>query len=72
MINATIYDGNATAYDWTLDSGNPELTTANELVLTLTEANNGTGTRLSSTRYVHYGQIEATRTGCASAAATCR
>jgi beta-glucanase (GH16 family) len=48
--------------DWVLDKGNIMNTNANggELALLLTETNGGT--RLSSTRYVHYGTITATRT----------
>jgi len=56
--NVSLYTGDASQYDWTLDEGNI-LNTAengqNELVLTLTETNGGT--RLSSTRYLHYGTI---------------
>jgi len=58
LQNATSYDGNATLHDFVVDEGTVALTSANELVLTLTETNNGT--RISSTRYVHYGVISAT------------
>ena len=43
----------------TLDKGELSLTTDNEVVLILTESNGGT--RISSTRYVHYGKITASR-----------
>ncbi|KAB5590777.1 Glycoside hydrolase family 16 protein [Ceratobasidium theobromae] len=60
LSNSTLYDGNATAHDFVLEKGNVFNTGQNggELVLTLTEANGGT--RISSTRYVHYGTISAT------------
>ncbi|KAG8909884.1 hypothetical protein FRC00_009261 [Tulasnella sp. 408] len=53
-----MYEGNATTHDWVVDSGKVFLSNKNELVLTLTKDNNGT--RISSTRYVHYGTITAT------------
>ncbi|PSS36956.1 hypothetical protein PHLCEN_2v1172 [Hermanssonia centrifuga] len=58
-MNGTYYDGNATEYDWVLDKGNVINTNSSggELALLLTETNGGT--RLSSTRYVHYGTITA-------------
>ncbi|KAI0743192.1 concanavalin A-like lectin/glucanase domain-containing protein [Irpex lacteus] len=58
-MNATHYDGNATAFDWVLDKGDILNTNSSggELGMLLTEANGGT--RLSSTRYVHYGTITA-------------
>lgn len=61
-MNATHYDGNATAFDWVLDKGDILNTNSSggELGMLLTEANGGT--RLSSTRYVHYGTITARRT----------
>jgi hypothetical protein len=47
-----------TGSDWIMDSGN--ITKSNDgLNMLLTESNGGT--RLSSTRYVHYGTITATR-----------
>ncbi|KAI0049209.1 glycoside hydrolase family 16 protein [Auriscalpium vulgare] len=57
--NATLFDGNATQYDWVLNSGNimNTNTSGGELALLLTETNGGT--RVSSTRYVHYGTITA-------------
>lgn len=59
LSNVTHYDGNATAYDWVVDKGNIINTNQNggELALTLTQDNGGT--RISSTRYVHYGTITA-------------
>jgi len=58
--NASLFDGNATAYDWVVNQGNimNTNTSGGELALLLTE-NNG-GTRVSSTRYLHYGTITAT------------
>ncbi|RDX43129.1 concanavalin A-like lectin/glucanase [Lentinus brumalis] len=57
LTNATYFDGNATKYDWVVNSGTIINSTAGELGLTLTEDNGGT--RISSTRYVHYGTITA-------------
>ncbi|EKM57978.1 glycoside hydrolase family 16 protein [Phanerochaete carnosa HHB-10118-sp] len=59
VMNTTYYDGNATEYDWTLDKGSIINTNSSggELALLLTETNGGT--RLSSTRYLHYGTITA-------------
>ena len=47
--------------DWVVDKGNifNTNTSAGEVALTLTQTNGGT--RLSSTRYVHYGTITANR-----------
>ena len=59
LSNATYFDGNATKYDWVVNSGTVLNSTAGELALTLTEENGGT--RISSTRYVHYGTITARR-----------
>lgn len=61
-MNATDYNGNATAYDWVLDKGTimNTNTSGGELGMLLTSTNGGT--RLSSTRYVHYGRITARRT----------
>lgn len=58
--NASLFDGNASAYDWVVNSGNimNTNTSGGELALLLTEDNGGT--RVSSTRYVHYGTITAT------------
>ena len=58
-MNASHYDGNATAFDWVLDKGDIMNTNSSggELGMLLTETNGGT--RLSSTRYVHYGKISA-------------
>ena len=62
IMNTTYYGGNATEYDWTLDKGQiiNTNTSGGELALLLTETNGGT--RLSSTRYVHYGTITTRRT----------
>jgi len=59
LSNSTYYTGNATEYDWTVDQGQIINTNSSggELALTLTQA--GGGTRVSSTRYVHYGTITA-------------
>ncbi|KAI0763461.1 concanavalin A-like lectin/glucanase domain-containing protein [Trametes elegans] len=59
LSNSTQFDGNASAYDWVVESGSIINTNQNggELVLILTEDNGGT--RISSTRYVHYGEITA-------------
>ncbi|KAH9031951.1 glycoside hydrolase family 16 protein [Lactarius hengduanensis] len=55
--NASLFDGNLAALD--LNQGDISNTNSSgELVLMLTR-NNG-GTRISSTRYVHYGKITAT------------
>lgn len=62
VMNTTYYDGNATEYDWTLDKGTIINTNSSggELALLLTETNGGT--RLSSTRYLHYGTVTARST----------
>ncbi|GLB42282.1 putative glycosyl hydrolases family 16 [Lyophyllum shimeji] len=59
LTNATYFNGNASEYDWVVNSGTIMNTNVSggELAMILTE-NNG-GTRLSSTRYVHYGTITA-------------
>ncbi|KAJ8507677.1 hypothetical protein ONZ45_g9967 [Pleurotus djamor] len=59
LTNATFFDGNATAYDWVVDKGNIMNTNSSggELALLLTKENGGT--RISSTRHVHYGTITA-------------
>jgi beta-glucanase (GH16 family) len=56
LTNYTFFDGNASAYDWVVESGNIQNSNG-DLALTLTEKNGGT--RISSTRYVHYGTITA-------------
>jgi len=56
--NSSFYDGNATEYDFVVDQGTILNTGSQELVLTLTEA--AGGTRLSTTRYLHYGSVTAT------------
>ncbi|KAG6812876.1 hypothetical protein H0H92_015804 [Tricholoma furcatifolium] len=57
LQNASYYNGNASEWDWIMESGNILQTniTGGAMTLTLTEANQGT--LLSSTRYVHYGKI---------------
>jgi len=57
LTNSTFFDGNTTEYDWTVDKGNI-INSNGDLGLILTQANGGT--RLSTTRYVHYGTITAT------------
>ncbi|OSX60830.1 glycoside hydrolase family 16 protein [Postia placenta MAD-698-R-SB12] len=57
LMNQSLYDGNASRWDFILNEGNIQNTSAGELVMLLTESNGGT--RLSSTRYVHYGQMTA-------------
>jgi beta-glucanase (GH16 family) len=57
LIAADKYDGNSSSHAWTIDQGTPQVTN-NEIALILTETNNGT--RISSTKYVHYGTITAT------------
>jgi len=59
IVNSTLYDGNATKYDFTLDKGDLYNLndSAGDLALLLTETNGGT--RMSSTRYMWYGTVEA-------------
>ncbi|KAF7351382.1 Glycoside hydrolase family 16 protein [Mycena sanguinolenta] len=59
LTNASFYDGNASAYDFVVDNGNimNTNTSGGELVMLLTQENGGT--RLSSTRYFHYGTVTA-------------
>ncbi|KAF5379208.1 hypothetical protein D9615_005966 [Tricholomella constricta] len=59
LSNATFFDGNASEYDWVVNSGTIINTNSSggELAMILTEANGGT--RLSSTRYLHYGTVTA-------------
>jgi len=59
LSNATYFGGNASAYDWTVDKGSVINTNSSggELALLLTETNGGT--RISSTRYIHYGKVSA-------------
>ncbi|OBZ67523.1 putative glycosidase crf2 [Grifola frondosa] len=66
LSNATYFDGNASEYDWVVNSGSIINTNSSggELAMILTESNGGT--RLSSTRYVHYGKITTRRTYCFS------
>lgn len=55
LANSTYFDGNASRYDFIVEKGNVMNGTNGELVMLLTEDNGGT--KLSSTRYVHYGKI---------------
>lgn len=59
LSNSTMFDGNATEYDWVVDKGTifNTNTTGGELALALTQDNGGT--RISSTRYMHYGTVTA-------------
>ncbi|KAK4058560.1 hypothetical protein OIO90_000004 [Microbotryomycetes sp. JL221] len=60
QMNLTEFNGDASLYDWTLDHQDNTQTSIvqnNELVLLMTEQ--GKGTRLSTTRTVLYGQIQA-------------
>ncbi|KAJ3930494.1 MAG: glycoside hydrolase family 16 protein [Lentinula lateritia] len=59
LTNASYFDGNASEYDWVVDKGSIINTNSSggELGLILTETNGGT--RLSSTRFMHYGTITA-------------
>ncbi|KAK7044860.1 glycoside hydrolase family 16 protein [Favolaschia claudopus] len=56
LSNATLFDGNASAYDFIVESGNI-MNSNGELAMLLTEQNGGT--RISSTRYFHYGTVTA-------------
>jgi len=58
LTNSTYWNGNVSQYDWTVDKGNVMTTNSSELALLLTQTNGGT--RVSSTRYVHYGTITIT------------
>lgn len=55
LSNATYFDGNASRYDFVVEKGNIMNGTNGELVMLLTEENGGT--KLSSTRYIHYGKV---------------
>ncbi|KAJ3513519.1 hypothetical protein NLJ89_g2906 [Agrocybe chaxingu] len=56
LSNHTLFDGNSSEYDWVVEGGNIQNSNG-DLALTLTETNGGT--RISTTRYVHYGTITA-------------
>jgi len=56
LSNYTLFDGNASAYDWVVSQGTV-INSNGDLGLILTQANGGT--RVSSTRYVYYGTITA-------------
>ncbi|KAI9438562.1 glycosyl hydrolases family 16-domain-containing protein [Lactarius indigo] len=57
--NASLFDGNAAAYDWVLNQGDVSITNSSGGELVLMHTQNNGGTRISSTRYVHYGKITA-------------
>ncbi|KAJ7593282.1 concanavalin A-like lectin/glucanase domain-containing protein [Mycena floridula] len=57
LMDSTQFDGSPDTYDWVVDGGNVEVKN-DELVMILTETN--AGTRLSSTRFIHYGTVTAT------------
>ncbi|GBE83780.1 concanavalin A-like lectin/glucanase domain-containing protein [Sparassis latifolia] len=59
LTNQTYYHGNASEYDLVVNQGNimNMNTSGGELAMLLTESNGGT--RLSTTTYVHYGQMTA-------------
>ncbi|KAG2748885.1 glycoside hydrolase family 16 protein [Suillus brevipes Sb2] len=60
LSNYTYFNGNASEYDWVVEQGSIINTTSDgepAIAVLLTES--GGGTLLSSTRYVHYGQITA-------------
>ncbi|KAF9269699.1 glycoside hydrolase family 16 protein [Marasmius fiardii PR-910] len=57
LTNATYFDGDIDKYDWTVDKGSIQ-SSGGDMAMLLTETNGGT--RLSSTRYIHYGKITAT------------
>jgi len=59
LPNSTDFDGNATKYDWVVDKGNIINTNSSGGALGMILTENNGGTRLSSTRYVHYGTITA-------------
>ncbi|KAJ8596182.1 glycoside hydrolase family 16 protein [Rhizopogon salebrosus TDB-379] len=60
LSNSTYFNGNASQYDWVIEQGSIINTTSNgEAAIALLLTENGGGTLLSSTRYVHYGQITA-------------
>lgn len=56
MVNHTEYEGNSTIHQWTIDEGSPAKAD-NNVALVLTETNKGT--KISSTKYLHYGRITA-------------
>lgn len=64
--NASLWDGNATAFDFVVNEGAVLLADAGEGAAMLTLTEGGAGTKMSSTRYVHYGRISATLKTAAS------
>ncbi|KAG1776778.1 glycoside hydrolase family 16 protein [Suillus placidus] len=60
LSNYTYFNGNASEYDWVVEQGSIINTTSNgEAAIAVLLTETGGGTLLSSTRYVHYGQITA-------------
>ncbi|KAG6333931.1 hypothetical protein ID866_5163 [Astraeus odoratus] len=60
LSNYTHFNGNASKYDWVVEQGSIFNTTSDgEAAIALTLTENGGGTLLSSTRYVHYGRVTA-------------
>ncbi|KAF9225722.1 glycoside hydrolase family 16 protein [Gyrodon lividus] len=60
LTNYTYFNGNASEYDWVVQEGSIMNTTSDgEAAIALLLTENGGGTLLSSTRYVHYGQVTA-------------
>ncbi|EIW78647.1 glycoside hydrolase family 16 protein [Coniophora puteana RWD-64-598 SS2] len=60
LSNATYYNGNASEYDWIVQQGTiMNATSGGQTALAMLLTENGGGTLISSTRYVHYGQITA-------------
>ncbi|EGO03736.1 glycoside hydrolase family 16 protein [Serpula lacrymans var. lacrymans S7.3] len=58
LTNYTYFEGNASEYDWVVEEGTIMNTTSSgEAALALLLTENGGGTLMSSTRYVHYGKI---------------
>ncbi|KAH0580896.1 hypothetical protein H2248_012051 [Termitomyces sp. 'cryptogamus'] len=56
--DVSLYDGDASAYDWVINTGKILNTNSSggDMIMTLDETG---GTHLSSTRYMHYGKITA-------------
>jgi len=60
LSNYTLFNGNSSKYDWVLQQGSILNTTSDgEAAIALTLTEQGGGTLLSSTRYVHYAKITA-------------
>ncbi|KAF7327414.1 Glycoside hydrolase family 16 protein [Mycena kentingensis (nom. inval.)] len=58
LTNASLYDGDASKYDWVLDGG--EIATGDDGTVSLLLTEQNVGVRLSSTRFVHFGKITTT------------